>query len=123
MGINIQDVHGLFGKEQRGQVESEVRHVLGLRTCEMNDEDYDAAVALLQFIGTKPNGIALSEEIVSFLGSKPYSFSPNRISELLKYLRRNNFICVGGSVTRRNVLGNLPIQLTSWRERTKVTIQ
>lgn len=123
MSINIQDVHDLLDKEQRERVGSEIRHILGLRTREMNNGDYDAAVALLQFIGTKPNGIAFSGEVISFLGSKPYGFSPNRISELLKYLKGNNFICVGGSIARRHVLGNLPIQLTSWCEHTKITIQ
>lgn len=123
MSINIQNVHDLLDKEQRERVRSEIRHALGLRIRKMNNGDYDAAVALLQFIGTKLNGIALSGEIISFLGLKPHGFSPKRVSELLKYLKENNFICVGGSVARNHVLGNLPIQLTPWREHIKVTIQ
>ena len=87
----------------------------------MQDIDYDAAVALLAFMGSKPKGIALSGEIVSFLREKPYSFSLKHIADLLKYLTGNNFVSVGGTVTRRHPLGNLPIQLSSMRERKEST--
>ncbi|MBI2065398.1 MAG: hypothetical protein HYT62_05125 [Candidatus Yanofskybacteria bacterium] len=98
-----------------------MRQAARLRALEMQDIDYDAAVALLAFIGSKPKGIALSGEIVSLLREKPYNFSLKHIADLLKYLSQSKFVCVGGVVERRHPLGNLPIQLSSMLERKEST--
>src|SRR3990167_4369618 len=113
MSRNIQDVHRLLNQEQIGRLSFEIRQTLSLRTHEMNDEDYDAAVALLGFMDTKPNGAALSGEIISFLSASPHSFSLKRVSDLLKYLLEKKFIFLGSAIARHHVLGNLPIQLES----------
>ena len=122
MDSYIFDPHEALSPEQREQLSLEVRQAVRLRTVGMQDEDYDAAVALLSFIGSKPNNIALSGEIISFLIEKPYSFSFKHIADLLKYLTQNNFVWIGGTVERRHSLGNLPIQLVSMREHGDRTI-
>jgi|SRR3989338_3059389 len=122
MNHHVQDEHNVLDPEQRDRVNLETRHAAQLKTMEMEDRDYDAAVDLLAFIGSKPSGIVLSGEIISLLREKPYDFSPNHIANLLKYLTKNNFICIGGTVQRRHPLGNFPIQLVSMRERRDTTI-
>lgn len=123
MDPKIEDAHGLITKEQMSRLRVEIRNASRLRLPNMTDKDFDALVAVLEFIGMKPNGVALSGEIISFLDAKPHCISRSRISDLLKYLTSNNFISLGGTVNRWHPLGNLHIQLNSMRGPHKTAIQ
>ena len=89
----------------------------------MYDKYCDAALALVEFMRQKPNGIALIGEIIDFLEHAPHNFSPQYTNTLLQDLRSRHFIRIGGATSRNHPRGNMPFQLESMREHETIRIQ